>query len=158
MSCNDSSSKRFPYDNNSLSNSIAEDAAQQMYTCPMCGGTGVFEYMSGDVMAPNEVCKGCDGNKVVTEEQAREIMQVKEQVDAFMNGGTLGGGNYNPGNNGRSVYEIRRELNEAYELLEDMEYNYENCTGVVTASQYPSMIAAQKARISQLEAELMNAQ
>lgn len=153
MSCGNSSSRRFQYDSGS-ENSITADDEEQMYTCPMCGGTGVFEYMPGDVMAPREVCQGCGGNKVVTAEQAEAIMQAKEQAEAVMNGGTVGG-NYN--SEGRSAYEIEMELKEAYELLEDMEYNYENCTGTVTASQYPIMIATQKLRISQLEAELMNA-
>lgn len=156
MSCGNSSSRKFQYDNGS-ENSITVDDEQQMYVCPMCDGTGVFEYMPGDVMAPREVCQGCGGNKVVTEEQAEAIIQTKEQAEAVMNGGTVGG-NYNPGGRGRSAYEIEMELKEAYELLEDMEYNYENCTGTVTASQYPIMITTQKLRISQLEAELMNAQ
>lgn len=155
MSCGNSSSRRFQYDSGS-ENSITADDEQQMYICPMCGGTGVFDYMSGDVMASREVCQGCGGNKVVTAEQARVIMKAKEQAEAVMNSGTVGG-SYNSEGGGRSAYEIEMELQEAYELLEDMEYNYENCTGTVTASQYPIMIATQKARISQLEAELMNA-
>ena len=150
MSCGNSPSERYQYDSGGSENSITADDEEQTYICPMCGGTGIFEYMPGDVMAPREVCQGCGGNKVVTAEQAEAIMQAK----AVMNGGTVGG-NYN--SEGRSAYEIEMELKEAYKLLEDMEYNYENCTGTVTASQYPIMITTQKLRISQLEAELMNA-
>ena len=37
----------------------------QQVLCPMCGGTGVFDFMSGDVMAPKQTCTGCGGNGIV---------------------------------------------------------------------------------------------
>lgn len=160
-SCGNSSSGVSTYgssESTSGYNNATDEVEQQMYVCPMCNGTGVFEYMPGDVMAPSEICSGCNGNKVVTGEQAEAIMRVNEQADAFVNGRTVSGGGYSSGGSGRSAYEIEQDLRKAYELLEDMEYNYENCTGVVAASQYPGIIAEQKARINRLEEELRNAQ
>jgi len=125
-----------------------------MVACPMCGGSGIFEFMPGDVMAPRQTCQGCQGNGLVTQETAQQIMQAKSQVDAMMNGG----GNYNNGNRGRSAYEIEQDLRKAYELLEGMEYDYANCTSVVSKAQYPRMIADQKEQIRRLEMELRNAQ
>lgn len=57
---------------------------------------------------------------------------------------------------GRSAYEIRYELNKAYELLYDMQEQMNNSTGV-TRSMYPQMIADQKQFILRLENELANA-
>ena len=50
------------------------------------------------------------------------------------------------------------ELRKAYELLQSMEYDYENCTSGVLRAQYSNMIAEQKQRIAQLEQELRYAQ
>lgn len=138
-----------------------EEVEIQMVTCPMCNGSGVFEYMPGDVMAPRETCSACNGNGVCDVNTAQQVMQAMGQVDAMMGGGASGyggSGGYNTGGSGRSVYEIQYDLDKAYELLEDMERNYANCDGIVASSQYPGMIADQKERIRQLEAELRNAQ
>lgn len=160
-SCSNSSSNNTTYESGKneyeLDDSYKDDEQigndEQMYVCPMCGGTGVFEIMPGDVMAPKQVCQGCGGNKVVTAEQAQNIMEAKRQVDAMM-----GGNSGISGNSGRSAYEIELDLKKAYELLESMEYDYQQCSSGVTKSQYPSMIADQKAYIRRLENELMNAQ
>ena len=53
----------------------------QKTVCPMCGGTGVFEFMPGDIMAPRMVCPGCNGNGTVTPAQARAIMKAKAQAE-----------------------------------------------------------------------------
>lgn len=131
-----------------------EEADRQMYNCPMCGGTGIYEYMPGDVMAPVEVCPGCEGQKVVTAERAQKIMEMQSQVSGMVS--TDGAGRTS--GSGRSAYEIELELRKAYEMLEDMERNYQQCTSVVTQAQYPRMIAEQKQYIAQLEAEWQNAQ
>ena len=133
------------------------DEETQLVTCPMCNETGIFDFMPGDMMAPKQTCGACNGNGVCDVNTAQQVMQAKAQVDAMMGGGGSAGG-YNPGGSGRDAYQIEYELNKAYELLESMEEGYANSDGVVVRSQYPRMIADQKERIRQLEAELRNAQ
>jgi len=164
ISCGNSS-KSGSYENNSFgeySSSETEDASYeeqetQMVICPMCNGTGIFDFMPGDMMAPKQTCGACNGNGVCDVNTAQQVMQAKAQVDAMMGGGGSAGG-YNSGGSGRDAYQIEYELNKAYELLESMEEGYANSDGVVVRSQYPRMIADQKERIRQLEAELRNAQ
>lgn len=140
------------YSDNELDDDDNIDNDEQMYACPMCGGTGIFEVMPGDVMAPKQICQGCGGNKFVTAEQAQNIMEAKRQVDALM------GRSNDTGGGGRSAYEIEYDLKKAYDLLNGMEYDYQHCSSGVMKAQYPSMIADQKALIRQLENELRNAQ
>lgn len=131
----------------------------QMVSCPMCGGTGVFDFMPGDAFAPKYQCPSCNGNGVCTAQQAQEAIQAKAQADAMMNGGYTSGGGYVSGSgSGRSVAQIEYDLRKAYDLLESTQEDYNNCTSGVLKAQYPSMIAEQRARIAQLEAELRNAQ
>lgn len=137
-------------------NDYGEEEAQ-MVTCPMCNGTGIFDFMPGDMMAPKQTCGACNGNGVCDVNTAQQVMQAKAQVDAMMGGGGSAGG-YNSGGSGREAYQIEYELNKAYELLEGMQQDYENCSSGVIRAQYPRMIADQKERIRQLEAELRNAQ
>lgn len=128
----------------------------QMVICPMCNGTGIFEFMPGDVMAPKQTCGACNGSGVCDVNTAQQVMQAKAQVDAMMGGNSSG--DYSSSGSGRSAYDIEYDLKKAYELLESMEEDYNNCTSVVLKTQYPRMIADQKERIRQLEAELRNAQ
>lgn len=128
-------------------------AQQQKTVCPMCGGTGVFEFMPGDIMAPRMVCPGCNGNGAVTPAQARAIMEAKAQADA-LTGGTSYGGGYDTNCRGRSAYEIDLDLRKAYDLLEDMERYSEQCSSGVLKMRYARMIVDQKAHIRELEAEL----
>lgn len=158
------SSRTSSYENNSFeeyssSESEGSDYAgqdAQMVTCPMCNGTGIFDFMPGDVMAPKQTCGACNGNGVCDVNTAQHVMQAKAQVDAMMGGGSAGG--YSSGRSGRDAYQIEYELNKAYELLESMEEAYASSDGVVVRTQYPRMIADQKERIRQLEAELRNVQ
>ena len=164
ISCGNSS-KSGSYENNPFgeyTSSESEDVGYeeletQMVTCPMCNGTGVFDFMPGDVMAPKQTCGACNGNGVCDVNTAQQVMQAKAQVDAMIGGGGSAGG-YSFGGGGRDAYQIECELNKAYELLEGMQRDYENCTSGVIRAQYPRMIADQKERIRQLEAELRNAQ
>lgn len=159
------SSKSGSYENNPFgeyTSSESEDAGYeeqeaQMVTCPMCNGTGIFDFMPGDVMAPKQTCGACNGIGVCDVNTAQQVMQAKAQVDAMMGGGGSAGG-YSSGGSGRDAYQIEYELNKAYELLEGMQQDYENCSSGVIRAQYPRMIADQKERIRQLEAELRNAQ
>ena len=159
------STKSGSYENNPFgeySSSESEDAGYeeqevQMVTCPMCNGTGVFDFMPGDVMAPKQTCGACNGNGVCDVNTAQQVRQAQAQIDAMMSGGGSADG-YNSGGSGRDAYQIEYELNKAYELLESMEEGYANSDGVVVRSQYPRMIADQKERIRQLGAELRNAQ
>ena len=145
------------YSSSELSESDNDKQEAQMVTCPMCNGTGIFDFMPGDVMAPKQTCGACNGNGVCDVNTAQQVMQAKAQVDAMMGGGGSAGG-YNSGGSGRDTYQIEYELNKAYELFEGMQQDYENCTSGVIRAQYPRMIAEQKERIRQLEAELQNAQ
>lgn len=164
ISCGNSS-KSGSYENNSFgeySSSESEGAGYeeqeaQMVTCPMCNGTGIFDFMPGDMMAPKQTCGACNGNGVCDVNTAQQVIQAKAQVDAMMGGGGSAG-DYSSGGSRRDAYQIEYELNKAYELLESMEEGYANSDGVVVRSQYPRMIADQKERIRQLEAELRNAQ
>ena len=128
----------------------------QMVTCPMCNGTGIFDFIPSDVMAPKQTCSACNGNGVCDVNTAQQAMQAKAQVDAMMGGGSIGG--YRSSGSERDAYQIEYELNKAYELLESMEEAYVSSDGVVVRSQYPHMIADQKECIRQLEAELRNTQ
>lgn len=78
---------------------VDESESSQQVQCPMCGGTGVFDFMPGDVMAPKQTCTGCGGNGIVTAETAQQIMETKRQADAMMGGGNSSYG----GSGGKSV-------------------------------------------------------
>ena len=66
VSCNDSSQSRRYMPSQGYTEESAdyvdESESSQQVQCPMCGGTGVFELMPGDVMAPKQTCTGCGGN------------------------------------------------------------------------------------------------
>mgnify|MGYP003463788891 FL=1 len=119
----------------------------QQVLCPMCGGTGVFDFMSGDVMAPKQTCTGCGGNGIVTAETAQQIMEAKRQADVMMGGG----------GEEKSVSELQYELKKAYESLEGMVYDRDMCTSVTLRPQYDHMIIEQKQRIAELERQLSEA-
>ena len=125
----------------------------QMVTCPMCGGSGVFCLMPDDIFAPRTTCSACNGSGMCTEEQAINIQDAIDQANSFMNGGGMG----IPRQSRRSVYEIQCDLDKAYSLLADMECQYQDCSSVTIAAQYPSMIQNQRERIKRLEEELRNA-
>lgn len=157
ISCNDSSQSRryMPsqgYTEESAEYSDDSESGQQVQ-CSMCGGTGVFDFMPGDVMAPKQTCTGCGGNGIVTAETAQQIMEAKRQVDAMMGGG---GSSYG-GGGGKSVSDLQYELKKAYETLEGMEYDREMCTSVTLRPQYDRMISEQKQRIAELERQLSEA-
>ena len=161
MACGNSSRSN-SYENNSFGENSTSELEEDDYgaveaklvTCPMCNGTGIFDFMPGDVMAPKQICDACNGKGVCDVNTAQQVMQAKSQVDAMM-GGDDGSNDY--GTSGRDAYQIEYELNKAYELLESMEEAYANSDGVVVRAQYPQMISEQKERIRQLEAELRNA-
>lgn len=159
-SCGFSSSRdvennSYPY-NTTIEYGNGNYQQRQMVQCPMCGGTGVFDYLPGDVFAPKVECPACHGQGECDINSAQEAMQAMAQAEAIMSGGYGGGydGNYS---SGRSAYEIEYDLRKAYDLLQSMEEDYRNCSSGVIAAQYPSMIANQQERILQLEAELRNA-
>lgn len=121
--------------------------------CPMCNGTGVFEYMPGDAMAPRVKCPGCQGSGSVTPEQVQQIMQAQQQANGAM------GGNGNPGyspssSHGKSVEQLQLELRKANELLEGLIRDRDMCTSVTLLPQYERMIMEQQEYIAKLEAEL----
>lgn len=163
ISCGNSS-KNGSYENNpfreytsSESEEVGyEEQEAQMVICPMCNGTGIFDLMPGDMMAPKQTCGACNGNGVCDVNTAQQVMQAKAQVDEMMGGGSASG--YSSGGSGRDASQIEYELNKAYELLEGMQQDYENCSSGVIRAQYPRMIADQKERIRQLEEELRSAQ
>ena len=156
VSCNDSSQSRRYMPSHGYTEESAdyvdESESSQQVQCPMCGGTGVFELMPGDVMAPKQTCTGCGGNGIVTAETAQQIMEMKGQVDAMM-----GGGSSSNGGGGKSVSDIQYELKKAYETLEGMEYDRDMCTSVTLRPQYDRMISEQKQRIAELERQLSEA-
>ena len=157
VSCNDSSqSCRYMPSQGFTKESAdyADDSENsQQAQCPMCGGTGVFELMPGDVMAPKQTCTGCGGNGIVTAETAQQIMEAKRQVEDMMGGG---GSSYG-GGEGKSFSDLQYELKKAYETLEGMEYDREMCTSVTLRPQYDRMIIEQKQRIAELERQLSEA-
>lgn len=156
VSCNDSSQSRRYMPSQGYTEESAdyvdESESSQQVQCPMCGGTGVFELMPGDVMAPKQTCTGCGGNGIVTAETAQQIMEMKGQVDAMM-----GVGSSSNDGGGKSVSDIQYELKKAYETLEGMEYDREMCTSVTLRPQYDRMIIEQKQRIAELERQLSEA-
>lgn len=157
VSCNNSTpNNRYMPNQNDEQESTDYDGNQesaQQVQCPMCGGTGVFELMPGDVMAPKQTCTGCGGNGIVTAETAQQIMEMKGQVDAMMGGGSSSNG----GGGGKSVSDLQYELKKAYETLEGMEYDREMCTSVTLRPQYDRMIIEQKQRIAELERQIREA-
>lgn len=164
FSCGNSK-KRNPFENNPFGENSTSELEEnnnggqeaQLVSCPMCNGTGIFDFMPGDVMAPKQTCGACNGSGMCDVNTAQQVMQAKEQIEAMMGGGE-GVGAYSSGGSGREAYQIEYDLKKAYELLEGMQQDYENCTSGVIRAQYPRMIAEQKERIRQLEAELRNAQ
>lgn len=165
LSCGSSSNRDAENSSNSYNSTVNygneshnKNQRQQMVQCPMCGGTGIFDYMPGDVFAPKVECPSCHGQGVCDIERAQEAIQAKAQAEALMGGGGYGGGYDGNYSSGRSAYEIEYDLRKAYDLLQSMEEDYRNCSSGVIAAQYPSMIANQQERIRQLEAELRNAQ
>lgn len=158
------SSKSSSYENNPFGESTYSETEEDDYeqeaqavTCPMCNGTGIFDFMPGDMMAPKQTCGSCNGSGMCDANTAQQVRQAQAQIDAMTGGGGSAGG-YSSSGSGRDAYQIEYELNKAYELLEGMQQDYENCTSGVIRAQYPRMIADQKERIRQLEAELRNAQ
>lgn len=123
--------------------------------CPMCGGTGIFDYMPGDIMAPKVKCEACSGTGQCDAETAGHLQQMFNDINIMFDGGC---GNYGGYGSVRSASEIEYDLQKAYDLLESMKNDYNNCSSGVLKAQYPSMIEQQEARIAQLEAELRNAQ
>lgn len=59
----------------------SSDNEEAMITCPICNGTGVFEYMPGDAMAPRVQCPGCNGNGQVTQEQYNKIIETQRAAN-----------------------------------------------------------------------------
>ncbi len=125
----------------------------QVVTCPMCGGSGMFCLMPDDIFAPRSTCSACNGSGMCTAEQADNIRDAISQANSFINNDEIN----TPQRSGRSAYEIQRDLDKAYQLLADMERQYNECSSVTVAAQYPSMIQNQRNRIWQLEQELRNA-
>ena len=124
------SNENNPLDEYSTSESEEDnyrDEETQLVTCPMCNGTGIFDFMPGDVMALKQTCGACNGNGVCDVNTAQQVMQAKAQVDAMMGGGGSASG-YSSGGSGRDAYQIEHELNKAYEPLEGMQQDYENCS------------------------------
>lgn len=151
--------KQFNNVPSSQTNSRDYSGSSQMVTCPMCNGTGIFDYMPGDIYAPKYQCPACNGNGVCSTQHAQEAIQAKAQAEAIVNGGYSACGGYDNSrrqSSGRSVYEIENDLRKAYEQLASLEYDYNNCSSGVLKAQYPSMISDQKAYIARLEAELRN--
>ena len=126
---------------------VDESESSQQVQCPMCGGTGVFDFMPGDVMAPKQTCTGCGGNGIVTAETAQQIMEAKRQADVMMGGG----------GEEKSVSELQYELKKAYESFEGMVYDRDMCTSVTLRPQYDRMIIEEKQRIAELERQLSEA-
>lgn len=157
VSCNDSSQSHRYIPSQGYTEGATEydndPESSQRVQCPMCGGTGVFDFMPGDVMAPKQTCSGCGGNGTVTAETAQQIMEAKRQADAMMGGG----GSYYEGRGGKSVSDIQYELKKAYETLEGMEYDRDMCSSVTLRPQYDCMIIEQKQRIAELERQLSEA-
>ena len=137
----------------SMNSNSEKESSQHSVICPMCGGSGVSCLMPDDIFAPRTTCSACNGTGMCTEQQAINIQNAVEQANFFMNGGRMN----TPQKSGRSVYEIQHDLDKAYRLLADMERQYQECSSVIIAAQYPSMIQKQRERIYRLEAELRNA-
>lgn len=136
------------------SESGTQASATQMVRCPMCGGTGIFEFMPGDVVAPRETCTGCNGSGAVSPEVARELVNGKAQVDAMMGGG---GSSNGTGGSGKSAAQLELELKKACETLAGMEYDRDMCSSVTLRAQYDRMIAEQKQRIEELRTQYYKA-
>lgn len=54
------------------------------YTCPQCGGSGKFALYPGDVMSPYVDCAGCQGHKMVTQQEYYKIIQDMQQVNKML--------------------------------------------------------------------------
>ena len=146
-------------DSRSPSSSSADEYQgnqQGLYVqCPMCGGTGIFDYMPGDIMAPKVKCEACSGTGQCDAGTAGQIQQMFNDINIMIDEGYDNVEGYI---SGRSASEIEYDLQKAYDLLESMRNDYINCSSGVLKAQYPSMIEQQEAKIAQLEAELRNAQ
>lgn len=57
---------------------------KEMVFCPMCNGTGVFDFMPGDIMAPKSKCSNCNGTGMCTQEAAQNTLRMKQDVDRMI--------------------------------------------------------------------------
>lgn len=124
------------YESTDNTNEEDNQPVSQMVTCPMCGGSGVFEFMPDDLMAPRTTCTGCNGSGSVTPDVANEIINSKNQADVMMGTGSNNGST-------KSASQLELEIKKAYETLAD----------VTLRPQYDRMIADQKQWIAKLEAQ-----
>lgn len=72
-------------------------------TCPMCGGTGVFDFMPGDAFAPKQQCSACKGSGMVDEETAEELSEGIQKVNRMFGGNGNNSGYSNSNNNSQPV-------------------------------------------------------
>ena len=49
--------------------------------CPMCNGTGIFEYMTDDIIAPKEKCSGCNGTGWCDSETAQNLREMQQNIN-----------------------------------------------------------------------------
>lgn len=54
---------------------------ETLVICPMCNGTGKFDFMPGDIMAPKTQCTGCNGLGKVDQTTASEIIKLQKQLE-----------------------------------------------------------------------------
>ena len=70
----------------------ANSGGGQMVICPMCGGTGVFEFIPGDAFAPKETCSACNGTGQCTAQTAQKVYEAQQVVNQQFGGGGSSGG------------------------------------------------------------------
>ncbi|MBQ4405709.1 MAG: hypothetical protein II852_01730 [Bacteroidales bacterium] len=76
--------------------------------CPMCNGSGIFEYMPGDIMAPREKCTGCNGTGRCDSETAKSIREMQQNVNNMFG---MGGNSTNSGYQTNTGQRICTECN-----------------------------------------------
>lgn len=62
------------------SSSTSETATTRVYTCPMCNGSGKFEFMPGDLLAPVVDCSTCTGTGVVDAKTYNDALEMQSQM------------------------------------------------------------------------------
>ena len=79
-----------------------DSRVNSLVICPMCNGTGVFDFMPGDIMAPKVKCSCCNGTGMCTQEEAKNNLKMKQDVDLMF------GNSESSSNNGSYNNDSRR--------------------------------------------------
>lgn len=92
--------------NNQGFKNVRSGSTEQMASCPMCSGSGVFSDGFSSM-----TCKECNGSGQVTTQRAAQLHQALRQLDQMTGGGGFGGTSIQGSGSG-NTNNYRQETNE----------------------------------------------